>query len=235
MICDVIKQVCNPKSEPGSYPVRLISCDEKTGIQALQRHQQRQGAEQGGHLRQEFEYVRHGTVGLIAGIDVATGKVGPYHLGPTRTEQDYLAFIELQVSKLTANEKVIFMMDQLNTHKSASLVKWVAGQIGYTGDLGQKGKRGILKNQSSRMEFLEREDHAIRFIFTPKHCSWLNPIENWFGRLSKSALKNLSVMSLPELCERIKSYISYFNESLAVGFNWKFDGFQIGRPLKSTS
>jgi transposase len=164
---------------------------------------------------------------------VASGNLLHYHLGPTRTEQDYLAFIEAQVADLDSDEKVIFMMDQLNTHKSASLVRWVAGQIGYTGPLGKKGKEGILKSQQSRMEFLQRADHDIRFLFTPKHCSWLNPIENWFGRLSKSALKNLSVSSLDGLTQQIKAYIDYYNECLAIPFNWKFDGFQIDRPLKS--
>jgi transposase len=232
VICETIKQAICPQKGIATY--RLISCDEKTGIQALERHQQRLSAAKGGYLRQEFEYVRHGTVGLIAGIDVASGNLLHYHLGPTRTEQDYLAFIEAQVADLDSDEKVIFMMDQLNTHKSASLVRWVAGQIGYTGPLGKKGKEGILKSQQSRMEFLQRADHDIRFLFTPKHCSWLNPIENWFGRLSKSALKNLSVSSLDGLTQQIKAYIDYYNECLAIPFNWKFDGFQIDRPLKST-
>jgi len=146
-------------------------------------------------------------------------------------KKNWLAFIEQQVMALEADEKVVFLMDQLNTHKSASLVRWVAGQIGYTHDLGRKGLRGILKNQDSRMEFLERADHDIRFIFTPKHCSWLNPIENWFARLSRSALKGLSVDSLEQLEEKVVSYITYYNGCLAKAFNWTFDGFDIDRPL----
>jgi len=215
----------------GHKPYRLISCDEKTGMQALERYQQRLAIEHGGHLRQEYEYTRHGTLSLIAGIDVATGQLLHYQIGPTRTEEDWLAFIEQQVMALEADEKVVFLMDQLNTHKSASLVRWVAGQIGYTHDLGRKGLRGILKNQDSRMEFLERADHDIRFIFTPKHCSWLNPIENWFARLSRSALKGLSVDSLEQLEEKVVSYITYYNGCLAKAFNWTFDGFDIDRPL----
>ena len=190
-------------------------------------------AERGGHLRQEFEYTRHGTLTLIAGIDVATGRLLHHTLGPRRTEQDYWTFIEDQVSSLEPDEQVIFLMDQLNAHKSASLVRWVAGQIGFTQPLGIKGKQGILKNQKSRMAFLESTEHAIRFLFTPEHCSWLNPIENWFARLARSALKNLSVDSLAELERAINAYIEYYNDCLANPFNWKFDGFSLDRPLYS--
>ena len=230
VICATIKEAIAP-AVAGQPRWRLISCDEKTGIQALERLQQRMPAEKGGHLRQEFEYTRHGTLNLIAGIDVATGRLLHHASGPTRNEQDYWVFIEQQVSKLEPDEQVIFLMDQLNTHKSASLVRWVAGQIGFTGSLGIKGKVGILKNQKTRMAFLEQTDHAIRFLFTPKHCSWLNPIENWLARLARSALKNLSVDSLAELERAINAYIEYYNDYLARPFNWKFDGFSLDRPL----
>jgi transposase len=231
VICAAIKEAIHPTA--GQTKWRLISCDEKTGIQALERFQERMSYDQGGYLRQEFEYTRHGTLSLIAGIDVATGQLLHHTLGPTRTEEDYLAFIEAQVLNLEPEEQVIFMMDQLNTHKSASLVRWVAGQIGFTEPLGTKGKNGILKSQKSRMAFLEKTDHQIRFLFTPKHCSWLNPIENWFGRLTRSRLKNLSVSSLNELAEKIESYIEYYNGCLAKAFNWKCDGFSLDRPLAS--
>lgn len=200
-------------------------------MQALERYQQKLPGERGGHLRQEYEYTRHGTLSLIAGIDVASGQLLHYQMGPSRTEQDWLAFIEQQVMALEPDEEVVFLMDQLNTHKSASLVRWVAGQIGYTGDLGCKGGRGILKNQASRMAFLEQSHHPIRFIFTPKHCSWLNPIENWFARLSRSVLKGLSVVSIQELERKVANYITYYNSCLAKAFNWKFDGFDVDRPL----
>lgn len=231
IVCATIHQACKRPASGQVIPFRLISCDEKTGMQALQRYEQLRDEQKGGYLRREYEYTRHGTTSLIAGIDVASGKLLHYQMGPTRTEMDWLAFIEQQVMAMEADEQIVFMMDQLNTHKSASLVKWVAGQIGYTGELGTKGKTGILKSQSSRMDFLQRSHHCIRFVFTPKHCSWLNPIENWFSRLGRAALKGLSVGSVEELELKIKAYIDYYNGCLAKGFNWRFDGFAIDRPL----
>ena len=230
LVCATIKRALQP-TVTGQKSPRVISCDEKTGIQALERYEQRAAEQQGGHMRQEYEYVRHGTLTLIAGIDVANGQLLHRHIGPSRTEEDWLAFIEQQVMMLEPDEEVIFIMDLLNTHKSASLVRWVAGQVGCRQELGVKGMRGILKNQASRMEFLQRSEHTIRFIFTPKHCSWLNPIENWFARLSRAALKGRSLASLDELQQCIINYIDYYNGCLAKAFNWLFDGFAENRPL----
>lgn len=226
ILCATIKQAIQPGAT-----FRLISCDEKTGMQALERHQEQASRSQGGHLRQEFEYIRHGTTCLCAGVDVATGLITGYTLQPTRTETDLLAFVEDQVSKLEAEEQVVFLFDQLNTHKSASLVKWVAGQIGYKEDLGKKGKSGILKSLKTRMTFLEEKSHSIRFLFTPKHCSWLNPIENWFARLSRYCLKNASFTSVDNLIKEVDEFITYHNGCMAKPFNWKFDGFSKDRPI----
>lgn len=182
-------------------------------------------------MRQEFEYIRHGTTCLCAGIDVATGQITGYSLGPTRTEQDLLAFVETQVSQLEPEEEVVFLFDQLNTHKSASLVKWVAGQIGHVGSLGVKGVSGILRNQATRMAFLQDPRHTIRFMFTPKHCSWLNPIENWFSRLARRCLKNASFSSVDDLIDKVTNFINYHNDCLAKPFEWNFDGFTKEHPI----
>ena len=93
----------------------------------------------------------------------------------SRTEEDFVKYISSICQSKGQKCKITFLLDQLNTHKSAGLVKWVAQQIGYTSSLGNKGKEGILKSQESRMAFLESTNHRIRFVYTPKHCSWLNP------------------------------------------------------------
>src|SRR5262249_20372221 len=121
----------------------------------------------------------------------------------------------------------IFITDQLNTHPSESLARWVANPIGETSDLGEKGKSGILKSMTTRAEFLSDTEHRIRFVYTPKHCSWLNQIEMWFRILVRRLLKRASFTSTDELRQRILEFIEYFNATLAKPFKWTYKG----RPL----
>ena len=119
-------------------------------------------------------------------------------------------------------------MDQLNTHKSESLVLLVAEVCGIDCDLGVKGKQGILKSQASRQAFLQDESHRIRFVYTPKHTSWLNQIELWFSILVRRLLKRGNFSSVKELRERILAFIDYFNQTMAKPFKWTY----AGRPLQ---
>jgi transposase len=81
----------------------------------------------------------------------------------------------------------------------------------------------------SRRTFLEDNSHRIRFVYTPKHSSWLNQIEIWFSILSRKLLKSGSFSSIEELRERILAFIEYFNRVLAKPFKWTFSG----RPLQA--
>ena len=114
----------------------------------------------------------------------------------------------------------ILLCDQLNTHKSESLVRYVAGAIGDTRDLGVKGKSGILKGMPSRMAYLEDTSHRIRFVYTPKHCSWLNSIEVWFSVLTTHVLKRGNFTSIQDLRNKIGRYIAYYNEHMAKVWTW---------------
>jgi hypothetical protein len=206
--------------------VHVVSVDEKTGIQALERAHPDQGMAKGKLELHEFEYVRHGTQTLIANFEVATGKVISPTLGDTRTEADFVAHIRATVATDPEAEWV-FIADQLNTHKSASLVACVAELCGVKTDLGDKGKNGILENQATRAAFLQRPEHRIRFVYTPKHCSWLNQVEIWFGILTRRLLKRGSFPSKEALNQRIIAFIAFFNETLAKPFRWTY----IGKPL----
>ncbi|WP_155752588.1 transposase [Scytonema sp. UIC 10036] len=116
---------------------------------------------------------------LIANFEVATGQVISPSLGETRTEADFLAHIQQTVAT-DPNAVWIFITDQLNTHQSESLVQWIAHLCGVNENLlGIKGESGILKSMASRAEFLSHPNHRIRFVYTPKHASWLNQIEMW--------------------------------------------------------
>jgi len=209
-----------------------MSTDEKTGIQALERAapckplQPGVAGQAGRCARLEYEYIRHGTQCLFANFEVATGKQCAPSLGATRTEADFVAHIKQTVAT-APDETWIFIVDQLNTHQSKSLVRWVAQAIAYRGELGVKGQCGILASMSTRAAFLAQAEHRIRFVYTPKHCSWLNQVELWFSILVRRLLKRASFSSIDELRARILAFIEYFNQTLAKPFKWTYKG----RPL----
>jgi len=202
----------------------LFSVDEKTGIQAKEM-KHLLPSKPGQICRMEFEYKRHGTTCLTGGVNVATEKMEAYQIQATRKEKDFVKFIDKLCHQVPDTDKITILLDQLNTHKSESLVRWVACQIGYKGELGTKAYKGILKSQKSRMAFLEEENHRIRFVYTPKHCSWLNPIENWFSKLQRHRLRNASFSSIKKLEDALEEYIRFSNVWFAKPYGWKFKGF----------
>jgi transposase len=208
-----------------------LSVDEKTGIQALERIEGRAPESIGGYRRREFEYCRNGTTCLMAAFDVAKGNIANQRIHPTRREEDFLEFIQETVELFPVEDEIIFLTDQLNTHMSETLVIYIAKLINFQGELGKKGYKGILKNMESRKTFLENANHRIRFAFTPKHCSWLNPIENWFAKLQRHVIKNGNFSSIKALEDKIKDYISFYNRCLTKPLNWKFKGFLKNKPL----
>ena len=211
--------------------VVISSSDEKTGIQAIS-HSQISKMRVGKLKRVESEYIRNGTTCLIASRNIKTGKLNAYTLGQTRKEEDFLGHVQ-EIVASQPSKKHIIICDQLNTHKSASLVRWVASLCYGTIDLGAKGKDGILKSQKSRMEFLENERHHVRFLYTPKHCSWMNQIENWFGTLQRKVIKHGEFNSVDSLEKQISDFICYYNNILSKPINWAFDAVKYRQKLAS--
>jgi transposase len=197
-------------------------------MQALERLHETKPVRPGLVERVEFEYIRHGTLCLMANFDVATGKIVSPSIGPTRTEVDFVAHID-QTIETDPEATWIFITDQLDTHKSASLVELVARRCEIRDDLGKKRRCGILKSQRSRRAFLEDASHRIRFVYTPRHCSWLNQVEIWFSILARRLLKRSSFTSLDDLRERVLAFIEYFNTILSKPFRWTYTG----RPLQA--
>ncbi len=176
--------------------------------------------------RREFEYNRHGTLTLIGNFHVVTGELIAPTLGPTRTEADFAAHIE-QTIELDPEANYTFVMDNLNTHCSASLVELVAKKCGIEDDLGKKGKSGVLESVSSRQEFLSDPKHRIRIVYTPKHSSWLNQIEIVFGVIMRKVVRRGSFSSVDDLRTKLVAFIDYFNRVFAKPFKWTYTG----RPL----
>ena len=194
-----------------------------TGVQALERLHPGLPMLPGQVERQEFEYKRHGTLSLIANLEVATGQVVMPSIGPTRTEADFAAHI-IQTIQTDPEATWIFITDQLNTHQSETLVRLVAAQCAIQEDLGIKGKSGHLANMSTRAAFLSDPSHRIRFVYTPKHSSWLNQIEIWFSILVRRLLSRLSCRSVQELSTQILAFITYYNGTSNGSFHWTYQG-----------
>jgi len=117
--------------------MHTISTDEKP-MQVLERAHPGLPLVPGHVERRAFEYVRHGTQCLIANRAVPTGRVVAPSLGPTRTEEDFVVH-SAQTVATDAEAGWVFIVDNLNTHRSAGLVEWVAQACGMTADLGVKG------------------------------------------------------------------------------------------------
>lgn len=208
--------------------IKLYSTDECTGMQAKERLHPDQLMKQGQARRVEYEYIRHGTLCLTANFEIATGQIESPTINETRTEEDFVGHIKQTVENAPKAEQWWFIVDQLNTHKSASLVELVAEYEGIKKtELGEKGKRGILQTMKTRQEFLEDVGHRIRFIFTPKHCSWLNQIEIWFSILAKKLIKWGNFKSKEDLQAQLERFIEYFNQTMAKPFKWTFKGFPL--------
>jgi len=219
-----VKLVCQLYEDApalSSQGVHLISTDEMTGIQALERAYPSKPMRPGQVELIEFEYIRHGTQSLIANWEVATGRVIAPSIGSTRTEYDFANHIANTI-ETDPDANWIFIVDQLNIHKSATLVSLVSACCELDIDLEIKEKSGILKSMETRAAFLSDPKHRIRFVYIPKHTSWLNQIEIWFSILVRRLLKHASFKSTEELKKRILAFINYFNQTMAKPFQWKY-------------
>src|SRR4051812_46367605 len=225
-----VKTVCDtylaaPERER-TERTHTVSVDEMTGLQALERIAPSKAMIAGKPQLIEFEYTRHGTLCLIANLVVTTGELLKPTIGPTRTEADFAGHIEQTVAT-DPEGSWVFVVDNLNIHCSESLVKLVAEACDVSRDLGKKGRRGVLKSVASRQAFLSESSHRIRFVYLPKHSSWLNQIEVIFGVIMRKVIRRGTFTSVSDLRAKLLNFVEYFNRVFAKPFRWTYTG----RPL----
>jgi DDE superfamily endonuclease len=211
-----------------------------TGIQALERLMPDIPMKPGSCVKQEFEYIRHGTQTLIASFaesfrsgsptmettqaNVATGAIALATVGDTRTSLDFEAHVRNLIKQSPDAVKYHLVMDCLNTHQSEALVRLATSLEPVPIELGCKGKSGILHSMITRSEFLADPTHRLVVHFTPKHCSWMNQIEIWFSILMRKLLRRGNFSSTDALKTRILEFIEYFNRTMAKPFKWTYKG-----------
>lgn len=182
--------------ETGSPPpdlVAVLSYDEKPGIQAIENTAPDLPPVPGKHsaVGRDHEYIRHGTLSLLAGIDLLSGEV----LGLVRKRHrsvEFIEFLQLADGHYPEGAGIRMVLDNHSAHIS-------------------KETRSFLATRPNRFEF----------TFTPKHGSWLNLIESFFGKMARTLLRGMRVASSEELQTRIELYLREVNETPVV-FRWKY-------------
>jgi len=170
----------------------IISYDEKPGIQAIGNVYPDLMPVEGHYstIARDYEYKRHGTLSLLAGIDLISGKI-TYKVFEQHKSWEFIQFLkELELSY--PEEKIKIIMDNHKIHTS-----------------------------KETREYLETVPDKFEFIFTPKNASWLNIIESYFSKMTRSLLRGIRVDSIKELGERISQYIDQINEKPVI-FKWKY-------------
>jgi len=196
----------------------LVLCsDEKTSIQALERKYPTKPARPGEPARREFEYIRHGTRCLIATLVVPTGHVVGDVLAH-RTSADFCRHIRHVAKQFPDIQRFHWVMDNLNTHWSLDLCRTIARLSRVPFDPRS------LKTGSQRRAFLTSPEHKHVIHYTPKHGSWLNQIEIWFGVLQRRLLRRGEFKSKKDLTEQLLRYLDYYDAHWAHPYQWTYTG-----------
>lgn len=227
---EVVCQTYLQAAELNEYDnVRTVCMDEMTSLQANERRAPGKAPKPGSVGKTECQYTRHGTVSLTGSWDVVAGQMIWTTIAETRNNVDFAKHVE-QTVQTDPDASWVIVVDNLNTHCGEPLVQKVAKLLGMDETtLGKAKKYGILKSMSTRRAFLSDPSHAIRFVFIPKHSSWLNQIEVIFGIISRRVMRGGSFASKADLKTKLLAFIEYFNKTFATPMNWTCTG----RPLRT--
>jgi transposase len=204
--------------------VCTVCVDEMTSLQANEKRAPTKRPIPGHCGKEECQYTRHGTVCLTGNWDVVRGQFLLPTIEETRNNEDFSQHIERLIQTDLATGWV-FVVDNLNTHCGEPLVRMVAGKLGIPdSELGEVAKKGVLKDMASRRAFLSDNSHLVRFVYIPKHSSWLNQIEAIFGMFNRRVMRGGSFKSKEDLMEKLREFAKYFNETIAKPMKWTFTG-----------
>ncbi len=212
----LIKLYSNP-------PKNLFFFDECPGIQILKRLVPNIRTDKTRKRLEEFEYIRNGTMNVLAFFNNANGKVyaecqPDHNLKVTRKTDTFLKIFKTHVASCPDKEKIHYVMDNLSTHRGYPFCKAVAKLSGMACP-----QESQLNNLQKRVEWLKSANKRIIIHFTPYHGSWLNLVEFWFGIMNKKVL-NDSYGSAQELKEAFEAFLEEWNILLAHPFNWTYNG-----------
>ena len=195
----------------------VICCDEKTGMQVLERKAPTKPAQPGRRERREHEYIRHGTRVLINALAVARGHIA-WPLGSTRTAPDFVAHLQRAYQSLPHMARYDWVMDNLNTHWSLDVCRLVARWCKVPFE-PEKLKKG-----AQRRAFLGDPHHRHVFHFTPTHGSWLNQAELFFSVLHRRFLARGSFPSAKDFDRRLARFLKDYNLRHAHPYRWTYTG-----------
>ena len=201
-----------------------MSTDELTGVQALERKHPGLPLAPGKVERREFEYIRHGTRSFIISRDVVTGQIVEPYGGPRRTEADFLQHVEAVIASDRAAQRWHFVVDNLDTHRSESLVRWVARESGLDLELGKKASGAHWRTESPGPHFSAIPATVSCFHYTPKHTSWMNQVEIWLSILVRNCYSEGHFRSVTDLKQKVWDFIDYYNRTMAKPFKWTYQG-----------
>jgi len=207
----------------------VVCCDEKTGMQILQRKHPTIPVQPGKPEKREHEYIRHGTRCLIASFVVPTGKL-VWDLGETRTSRDFAAHLTHVAEQHPDCKRFHWILDNLNTHWSLDICELIARLN------GRAFHKNDLQTGAQRRVFLTDAEHKHVFHFTPKHGSWLNQVELWFSTLARRFLKRGDFASADDFIERVTAYLHDYNAHRAHPYRWTYTGQPLVRatPFSQT-
>lgn len=223
------KEICRLYLDAPTFYQRghlVLCCDEKTGMQVLDRVAPTQPPAPGRPERREFEYIRLGTRTMITTFVVPTGEV-VWDLGPTRTSLDFRAHVLRVAAHFREMKRFDWVVDNLNTHQSLELCEVMA----YLN--GRPFRRRELKTQEQRGAFLSEPGYRHVFHYTPVHGSWLNQVELFFSVVARQFLKRGDFGSLKEFEERLRAYLVESNQERAHPYRWTYTGEPLVRATPS--